>query len=108
VGEEESVRKAVGLVRTYDVSQLPVLRGAEVVGTVFDAELLKAVLEDTATLDQPVKRVMHKPLPQVTSDEPIAKVTRLLADRNPAVLVRDDGNIVGILTRFDVIGFIAE
>ena len=35
-------------------------------------------------------------------------VTRLLADRNPAVLVRENGNIVGILTRFDVIGFIAE
>ena len=108
VGEEETVRKAVGLVRTYDISQLPVLRGTEVVGTVFDAELLKTVLEDTSTLDQPVKRVMHKPLPLVTSDEPIAKVTRLLADRNPAVLVKDDGSIVGILTRFDVIGFIAE
>jgi cystathionine beta-synthase len=108
VGEEETVRKAVSLVRTYDVSQLPVLRGTEVVGTVFDAELLKTVLEDTATLDQPVRKVMHKPLPQVGPDEPIAQVTRLLADRNPAVLVREDGHIIGILTRFDVIGFIAE
>jgi cystathionine beta-synthase len=108
VEESEPVRKAVGLVRTYDVSQLPVLRGSEVVGTVFDAELLKTVLEDTSAMDVPVKKIMHKPLPQVTSDEPIAKVTRLLADRNPAVLVRDDGHVVGILTRFDIIGFIAE
>jgi cystathionine beta-synthase len=108
VGEEESVRKAVGLVRSYDVSQLPVLRGSEVVGTVFDAELLKAVIEDATTLEEPVRRVMHKALPQVAADEPITKVTRLLADRNPAVLVREDGDIVGILTRFDVIEFIAE
>jgi cystathionine beta-synthase len=108
VEEGELVRKAVGLVRAYDVSQLPVFRGAEVVGTVFDAELFKTVLEDTAALDAPVKKVMHKPLPLVAPDEPIAKITRLLADRNPAVLVKDDGHIVGILTRFDLIGFIAE
>jgi cystathionine beta-synthase len=108
LGEDEPVRNAVQLVRTYDVSQIPVVRGPEIVGTVFDADLLKTVLEDSSKMDEPVKRVMHRPLPQVTPDEPVSTVTRLLADKNPAVLVREDGHTVGILTRFDLIEFIAE
>jgi predicted transcriptional regulator len=43
----------------------------------------------------------------VASGEPLARVTRLLAARNPAVLVREDGVMVGILTRFDMLQFIA-
>jgi cystathionine beta-synthase len=108
VGEDEPVRRAVALVRGHDVSQIPVLRGNEVVGTVFDAEVLKTVLEDPQVLDRPVKQVMDRALPEVAPDEPLARITRLLADRNPAVLVRENGGIVGILTRFDLVGFIAE
>jgi predicted transcriptional regulator len=50
---------------------------------------------------------MAEPLPVVASDEPVDRVTRLLASRNPAVLVRHNGGVVGILTRFDMIQFIA-
>jgi predicted transcriptional regulator len=34
-------------------------------------------------------------------------VTKLLASRNSAVLVQGDGGITGILTRFDMLQFIA-
>jgi cystathionine beta-synthase len=108
VGEDEPVRRAVALVRGHDVSQIPVMRGGEVVGTVFDAEVLKVVLEDAQVLDRPIKQVMGRALPEVGPDEPLARITRLLADRNPAVLVRENGGLVGILTRFDLVGFIAE
>jgi predicted transcriptional regulator len=43
----------------------------------------------------------------VSADEPVERVTRLLAARNPAVLVRVDGAVAGILTRFDMLQFIA-
>jgi predicted transcriptional regulator len=35
------------------------------------------------------------------------RITKLLAARNPAVLVRTDGVVSGILTRFDMLQFIA-
>ncbi len=106
--KDEPVRQAVHLVKTYDISQVPVVDGAEVVGTLFDSDLLKMVLEDSSSLERPVREVMGKPLPILDRDAPVADATRKLAQRNPAVLVRDDGRIVGILTRYDVLEFITE
>jgi len=103
----EPLRKALALVEQHDVTQIPVFRGTEVVGTVYDSEILKRVLEDSSSLDQPVETVMAEPLPVVRSDEAVEQVTRQLASRIPAVLVSDNGKITGILTRFDMLQFIA-
>ena len=86
---------------------MPVFSGDEVVGTIYDSEILKGVLGDAATLDRPVESLMSESLPVVRSDQPVDDVTRLLAARNPAVLVREEGRVVGILTRFDMLQFIA-
>jgi predicted transcriptional regulator len=43
----------------------------------------------------------------VDSDQPVEMVTRLMAARNPAVLVRDHDQMAGILTRYDMLQFIA-
>ena len=43
------------LVRAYDVSQLPVVEGDQVVGTVHEPELLTRVLDDPAVMDRPVR-----------------------------------------------------
>ena len=103
----EPVRRALTLVEQHEVTQLPVFRNGEVVGTVYDNEILKVVLGDVAALDRPVESLMGDPLPVVRSDQSVDDVTRLLAARNPAVLVREDGAVVGILTRFDMLQFIA-
>lgn len=103
----EPVRRALALVEHHEVTQLPVFRGDEVVGTIYDSEILKSVLGDAASLDRPVETLMGEPLPIVRSDQSLSDVTRLLAARNPAVLVLENGAIVGILTRFDMLQFIA-
>jgi len=103
----EPLRRAVALVEKHDITQIPVFKGREVVGTLYESEILKGVLQDSAVLDKPVESLMAEPLPVVQGDEPIERVTRLLASRNPAVLVREDGAVVGILTRFDMLHFIA-
>ena len=103
----EPLRRALTLVEQHEVTQLPVFRGNEVVGTVYDSEILKSVLGDTAALERPVESLMSDPLPVVASEQSVDDVTRLLASRNPAVLVRENGAVVGILTRFDMLQFIA-
>ena len=103
----DPLRRALTLVEQHDVTQLPVFRGSDVVGTIYDNELLKIVLQDATALDRPVDSVMAEPLPVIPADQPLEQVTRLLAQRNPAVLVRDNGAVIGILTRFDMLQFIA-
>jgi cystathionine beta-synthase len=103
----EPIRKALSLVERHDVTQIPVFREGQVVGTLYDSDILKLVLQDPAALDKPVETLMAEPLPVVRGDEPVDRVTRLLTSRNPAVLVRENGTVVGILTRFDMLQFIA-
>jgi cystathionine beta-synthase len=103
----EPLRRALYLVEQHNITQIPVFRGLEVVGTLYDNEILKSVLQDVSALDRPVETLMGEPLPVVPSDEPVDRVTRLLTARNPAVLVRENGTVVGILTRFDMLQFIA-
>ena len=103
----EPLRRALALVEQHDVTQVPVLRGTEVGGTLYDSDILRAALDDPSALEKPVEGWMAEPLPIVAADEPVDRLTRLLAARNPAVLVRVDGAVVGILTRFDMLQFIA-
>ena len=108
VQADEPVRRALHLVEQHDITQIPVFREGQLVGTIFDSELLKRVLENSNVLDEKVSTLMGEPLPVVGANEPVSQVTRLLASRTPAVLVREDGQVTGILTRFDMLQFIAE
>ena len=109
VASTDPVRRALELVRAYDVSQLPVLDGGKAVGTIFDSELLKRVLDDPAVLDRTVGDIMDAPLPTVEANEPVARVAQLLKQKHSAVLVAGNGGgPSGILTRLDVLSLIAE
>jgi cystathionine beta-synthase len=103
----DPLRRALALVEAHNITQIPVFRGDDVVGTLYDSEILKAVLQDSSALEKAVESLMSEPLPVVPSSEPVDRVTRLLTRSNPAVLVRENGNVVGILTRFDMLQFIA-
>jgi cystathionine beta-synthase len=103
----DPVRKALGIVQKHDISQLPVFDGERMVGTLYDSELLKRVLSDPRALEAPCRALMAEPLPVVETDASADEVTRLMAARNPAVLVTERGAVVGVLTRFDMLHFIA-
>jgi len=107
VQTEDPLRKALSLVEQHDITQVPVFRGREVAGTLYDSEILKRVLADSSVLEKPVESFMSEALPVVEGDDPVDSVTRLMAARNSAVLVRDHGALTGILTRYDMLQFIA-
>jgi cystathionine beta-synthase len=103
----QPLKRALALIQQHDVSQLPVFHGADVVGTLEEGEVLKSALANPASLELPLDTIMGPPLPVVGADEPADVVTKLLASRSAAVLVRSDGAVTGILTRFDMLQFIA-
>jgi cystathionine beta-synthase len=98
-----TVRQALNLMSTYNVSQLPVLDAGDGVGAVSEQMLMARALEETTTLDRPVQDVMDPPFPVVDADLPVERLTTLLSRETPAALVRRDGKIAGIVTRYDVL-----
>lgn len=99
------VRQALGLMSLHDISQLPVMEGLNCVGSVSDWSLSQKSLENPKLLDVTVSEVMDSPFPMVAGDQPIESVVKLLSKSNPAVLVRDNGAIEGIVTRSDMLHY---
>ena len=98
-----SVRVALSTITSFHVSQVPVILDGECVGSLTEAELMSTVIEDPELLDRPVESVMDAPFPVVDSHLDADEAARLLTRENPAVLVRADGELKGILTRYDVV-----
>lgn len=97
------VRVALSTLTSHNVSQLPVILDGECVGSLNDGELMSSVIEDPELLDRPVESIMDAPFPVVDSHMDAEGAAQLLTRKNSAVLVRNDGEIGGILTRYDLI-----
>jgi cystathionine beta-synthase len=89
-------------ITTHGVSQLPVMKDGECVGSVRESGLMRAVIEDPTLLERSVETVMGAPYPVVDATTDSEEVSRLLRS-NAAVLVRVDSRISSILTRFDAV-----
>ncbi len=103
VGDDQTVRQALDLITGHDVSQLPVVRQGRTVGSVAEDTLMARVLEDPAILDSPVTEIMGEAFPEVERNAGLEDVARLLTRSTPAVLVRQDGALRGIITRYDMV-----
>src|SRR3990170_45806 len=103
-----SLREAVDLMREYDISQMPVLDKGKVVGSVRDDVLIDRLLKDKKAAERPVKDVMEKPFPIVDPGTSLEKIYRMLVRGSPAVLVGTEKKLEGIVSRIDVIEYLAE
>ncbi|WP_129667951.1 cystathionine beta-synthase [Phytoactinopolyspora endophytica] len=108
----ETVADAVGILREYGVSQMPVVRAeppvmaAEVAGAVVERDLMDALFTGAATLTDRVDQHMSPPLPVLGSGEPVAKAFEQLKSTD-ALMVVEDGKPAGVMTRADLLGHIA-
>jgi cystathionine beta-synthase len=102
----QTVRQALKLMHLHDVSQLPVMENGNCVGSVSDWSLSARSLEDTKVLDMTLSQVMDAPFPVVDDQQSADSVAKLLSKSNPAVLVRTDGKVTGIVTRSDLLSYL--
>lgn len=109
----ETVRDAIGILREYGVSQMPVVgaeppvMAGEVAGSVSERELLSAVFEGRAKLADAVAEHMSPALPLVGAGELVSAAAKDLREWD-AVMVVEDGKPVGVLTRSDLLGYLSD
>ena len=111
----EKVAQAIALLKEFGVSQMPVFREdvhddpmlGDVIGSIRENALLDAALEDASVMQRPVIDVMQPPLPVAGVTEPLDDVFSDLAAGNPAVVIVDGQRPVGVLTRADLLTYLA-
>lgn len=96
----ESVLKASETMVRNAVSQLPVLDRGRVIGTITEESIVRNLRSNLA--NEKVKNVMDSPLPSVP-EEASLDVVRAVLERSPGVLVKKGLEVVGIVTRSDLL-----
>ena len=112
VNAHDKVRQAIDVLQRYSISQAPVVREpsmdvAQFVGGVLENALLDRIFRDRDALQADVAEVMGPPMAMVEFDEPIEVAFEAL-QTGPAVLVVKAGQALGVLTRSDLLEFLAH
>jgi cystathionine beta-synthase len=114
VESHEKVGRAVELMQRYGISQIPVIRHepaeslADFVGALHERGLLERVFRNPDTLNEDVSTAMEPPLPAVELGESVETVYADLAGGGSGVVVADAGRPVGVLTRADLLEYLAH
>jgi cystathionine beta-synthase len=109
----ETIAEAVHILKEYGVSQMPVVRAepplvaAEVAGSVSERRLLDALFSGHARLADPVESHLDDPLPTIGSNEPVTAAVAALEGAD-ALLVQEDGKPIGVVTRQDLLSYLAS
>jgi len=113
IGSHEKVGAAIDLMQRFSISQLPVVRNepvdslADVVGSLQERGLLERVFKNADALNEDVAVAMQPPLRAVDSDASLDEVYESLSGPSAAVVVASGGRPTGILTRSDLLEFLA-
>ncbi len=113
VASHQKIGMAIELMQRYSISQLPVVRHeqpdslADFVGSLGERGLLERIFKNPDALNDEVAAAMQPPLAAVDADESIDEVFSRL-DGSPAVVVAEQGRPAGMLTRSDLLEFLAH
>jgi cystathionine beta-synthase len=114
ISSRQKVGEAIDLMQRYSISQLPVIRDgeveslADVIGSLQDRDLLDRVFKNPDALHEDVVAAMQPPLAAIDVADPLDEVFSTLTGRTNAVVVAQDGRPVGVLTRTDLLEYLAH
>jgi len=105
VSPEDTLSKAIGLLGSHGISQLPVFQGGKRVGSLNESTLVRQLqlggdLEKTLVGD-----IMAKPFPELDGRTPLDEAVRVLLSGHSAILLTENGEARQVITRFDLITY---
>ncbi|MBL7826171.1 MAG: pyridoxal-phosphate dependent enzyme [Saprospiraceae bacterium] len=104
VQENESVRNAFNLMKSNDISQMPVLKADKIVGSITETQVLHFLLENPLhNSEKEVRLVMGDAFPTVQEDLPISQLSKYISKEIPAVIMLDRSGGTHIVTQYDLI-----
>jgi cystathionine beta-synthase len=107
VDPDDELSAAIQLMRKYDISQLPVIRGNVPVGSIREGTVMKKLADKPVSRKQKVCDFMEAPLPSVKKGDKIVSPLNLMKNNN-AITVTEDGRVTDIIATIDVVNYLLE
>ena len=104
VTADTTLADAIDTMGKHAISQVPVTKDGEVVGSLIEQDILRTLIVDPDARAHLVHDVMGAPFPVVEGSSSVQELAPQLGADSPAVLVRSSDGSLGILTRSDLIG----
>jgi cystathionine beta-synthase len=114
IASHQKVGEAIDVMQRYSISQLPVVRDgevaslADVIGSLHDRDLLERVFRNPDALHEDVVAAMQPPLATIEAGESFDEVFATLTGRTNAIVVARSGRPIGVLTRSDLLEYLAH
>ncbi|UCH31365.1 MAG: CBS domain-containing protein [Candidatus Bathyarchaeota archaeon] len=97
---DDSISKISNLMIEKAISQFPVSHNDKIIGTITEEAIIRNLHIDIAS--EKVEKIMDLPLPNVSAEMRVNLIRPLLED-HPGILVTKKGNVIGIITRSDLL-----
>lgn len=106
--EDDPLSTALNIMREQLISQIPVYKGDQIVGSLHESRVLNMILDDPALKNAEVSVAMADPLPFVLPTTRIDVISKLINKENPAVLVQEETGKLDIITQYDLINVLSK
>jgi len=103
-----TLTKAIKIMNRDKISQLPVMKDGEIIGSLSENRILSRLVSDPASKSSPVEQIMDDPFPVISTNLRVDQITKMLDGDNAAVLVKLDEDEFDILTKSDLINALSH
>ena len=110
----QRVGDAISVLQEYGISQLPVseqpdgAKTAAFVGSITEKGLLDRAFRDPSIVERTVGEVMDRPLPIVDTSTSLDAAFAMLSDGSSALIATRGDRAVGVVTKLDVLEYLAH
>ena len=109
----DTVAATIETLERYGISQMPVSEGTDeavssIVGSISEKGLLERAYRDPTVVGRTVGEIMDRPLPTVAETAALDEAFELLRDGAPAVVVLGPTRATGVVTKLDLLEFLAH
>ena len=107
VAPTDAVKRAVELMREFQISQIPVVEGGDLVGSVNEVAVMQLIYDRSDIVHAEIREVMGQPFPVLGEDAEVEQAYKALSLGHSAVVVASGGKPIGVLTKMDLITYLS-
>ncbi|WP_340152991.1 cystathionine beta-synthase [uncultured Marivirga sp.] len=108
IDSEKKIGEVVRLLDELSISQLPVTKSDEFVGSISDTKLLNKLVENPDLRDKPIAEIMDDPFKFIAMNTTVDTISSMMNHGDKALMILDDRNEAHIITKQDLLMAFAD